>query len=96
LDAAEPGWARLIGRPVAIDESDGCILGQIYGDYGDGLAARNLTREDAINCGFLWRCPVIDDGQDYSERACCPPPGQVAALNAAWQAEIASRTGGAA
>ena len=40
LDAVRPGWRGEIQR-VRLDMADGfhCILGQLYGDYGNGLDA---------------------------------------------------------
>lgn len=43
LDEKKPGWVGLINLSrFAISTTDNCVLGQVYGDYGDGCQALYL------------------------------------------------------
>ena len=54
LDAQKPGWEKKI-NPELLDLSHSCkcILGQVYGDYGDGFVELGLSQvEDRAALGF--------------------------------------------
>jgi hypothetical protein len=43
LDRARPGWEREVSLDrLAMSSCNRCILGQVYGDYVDGLVSLNL------------------------------------------------------
>lgn len=53
LDANWPGWDYDVEPRILDLASDcKCILGQLYGDYGDGLSETDLTQDEARAFGF--------------------------------------------
>jgi hypothetical protein len=54
LDEVEPEWAERVD-PYALDMSQchRCVLGQLDGDYDNGLTKRGLSERDALRLGFL-------------------------------------------
>ena len=54
LDEHVPGWRDQVD-PYTLDlaNSCGCVLGQVFGDYYDGLALLGLTPRDAQRLGFF-------------------------------------------
>lgn len=92
LDAEKPAWAdRIDCDRLDLDDYCGCILGQLYGGYGEGLDAlgRGLPPQTkdinaaiaernhwSIEHGFAW-LPRDENGQE--------------ALEDAWKAVLAER-----
>ena len=83
LDAEYPGWAEEIDLDT-LDMGDciECVLGQLYGDYMDGMAALDPAAAEsdeepawAVDLGFNFG----DMATEYSD------------LDRAWRAEITKR-----
>lgn len=52
LDEHHPGWAAKIDvKKLCLQDCSQCVLGQVYGDYDDGLTELNI-RTSPINMGF--------------------------------------------
>ena len=81
LDAFRPGWWREIDtkRLKADDDSD-CVLGQLFGDPWQGLAALNLDRDQPAAYGFCYVTEVWRGGDSCHDDA-----------TEVWLAEIARR-----
>lgn len=70
LDETVPGWdSRIDVETLNIASPVKCVLGQLFGGYGDGLRALSgpMTRADVVGIryGFMPRSSVItsvDDG----------------------------------
>ena len=57
LDEREPGWdARIDLDTLDLGSSHCCVLGQLHGGFGAGLAATGLDDGDGrdIELGFFW------------------------------------------
>lgn len=53
LDREEPGWEQRIDvRELDLQDACRCILGQLYGDYDDGIALIHLPDEDSLGFDF--------------------------------------------
>jgi hypothetical protein len=54
LDEHVPGWRDAV-EPYGLDLANGCqcVLGQVFGDYDDGLRLLGLTQRDAQRLGFF-------------------------------------------
>lgn len=53
LDERRPGWALVIDLPTLdISDCDYCVLGQLMGDYADGLDTLSLTGDTSYAFGF--------------------------------------------
>jgi hypothetical protein len=53
LDENLPNWRDLITRSTLIlSNYSGCVLGQLYGDFGIGADTLNLDAQEAKDCGF--------------------------------------------
>jgi hypothetical protein len=62
LDEHVPGWRAHVD-PYTLDLSycRQCVLGQVFGDYNDGVALLGLTHEDAQRLGFYrWGRQTFD------------------------------------
>jgi hypothetical protein len=81
-------WTEKIVRPV--DVADGALspLGQIFGNYNEGLRVLSLTESEAAECGFvgrpglqtshvnnLWNQLVLSRNQDSQWYATCDQGG---------------------
>ncbi len=54
LDEFCPRWHSLVNvNTLAMDDSDSCVLGQVYSDYDLGLDSLGLDYNDEIYYGFL-------------------------------------------
>lgn len=86
LDNERPGWADDIDlESLNMAEGNHCILGQLYGDYVDGLYALGFTRGwGSRGHGFTlhvgWSS-ASDSMEDWYT------------LHALWRKEVASRVG---
>lgn len=55
LDRLEPKWFTLVDTDrLDIDDTNTCILGQVYGDYYDGLRAIAVEMPEALSWGGPW------------------------------------------
>jgi hypothetical protein len=54
LDEHVPGWRDKVD-PSELDSADSChcVLGQVFGTYGDGLLLLRLTSREAQRLGFF-------------------------------------------
>lgn len=78
LDVVHRGWTEDINLDALTIESCGqCVLGQLFGRYGDGLVVLDLDDEDAVEFGF-------DRHRDE-------PPAVYDELTAAWLTAIRAR-----
>ena len=62
LDEHVPGWRDQVD-PYTLDLANchWCVLGQVFGDYDDGLALLGLTTKDAQRLGFYrWGRQTFD------------------------------------
>lgn len=80
LDEYDLTWREGVD-PETLDIADchRCVLGQLFGDYGEGLSALGLCGHESRSLGFLWlrnEDDVLDDAD-------------VEALNVAWRRELA-------
>lgn len=85
LDAAwadAGGWAHLINpETLRLVNSCRCVLGQLYGDYWDGIVELDLAQAGGAPAGFFVAGPATS-----------PSPGdEWARLRALWLAEIERR-----
>lgn len=94
LDEARPGWAREIAPDaIRMASCNGCILGQLYGEYVAGFRAvlapqSNRRRFSASAHGFT----LPPDEQDAS--SVDEAMARFAALADAWRDAIRERVGG--
>lgn len=52
LDAKDPGWVNLISvDALTMSDVHNCVLGQLYGDYYDGVGIL-LLDDYTSDCGF--------------------------------------------
>jgi hypothetical protein len=58
LDQYRPGWADEIDlHELRIESGSDCVLGQLYGDYGEGrerLRILNTTHSEALGFTAAW------------------------------------------
>jgi hypothetical protein len=86
LDEHEPGWWQRIDLDrLNIASCEDCTLGQLHGDFTDGLAALYLTAADEPeDHGFMWYWSGRNaDEADEAEN-----------LTAAWRTLIEERRAG--
>jgi hypothetical protein len=86
LDQEQPDWFEEIDtRTLDVRYMDLCPLGQLYGDYKDGL--------DALHLYLPWRYGLIRSPFSRLLRRAYSPAvvDENAMLNAAWRAEILTR-----
>jgi hypothetical protein len=92
LDRVRPGWAGEIARDrLAMESCSRCILGQLWGDFGEGFfraieVLDAATLHSASYFGFTLRDEEQDD--DDPDEVVLP---RFAALADAWRAEIRGR-----
>jgi hypothetical protein len=90
LDELEPGWyAEIDLARLTMSDCEDCVLGQLFGGYGDGLKHLGLTDESGTTYGF----DEIHDIEDYLP---APPSDdfefiQWEALRSLWINEINTR-----
>lgn len=66
LDAQAPGWEKLVDlERLDITSPVGCMLGQVYGYYFDGLDALKITDLEASSYGFqlTFDDSIIESGE---------------------------------
>lgn len=57
LDRAVPGWDKKINLyKLDLSSCIRCVLGQLFGSYGDGEDALELTSWDCVRLGFDRHC----------------------------------------
>lgn len=56
LDEARPGWAEAV-NPITLELGfmDQCVLGQLYGDYNQGLSELEVPSHHSVELGFNLR-----------------------------------------
>lgn len=47
LDEKEPGWWERVTETLITEDCTACVLGQVYGSYGDALIALGVGVDDA-------------------------------------------------
>lgn len=63
LDKQKPGWHCDINvDKIDMSHSDSCILGQLFGNYEDGLDELELEHDEAVNYGL-----TIDEQDEQDE-----------------------------
>jgi hypothetical protein len=94
LDFRHPGWERRVDRgTLDIASFRDCVLGQLYGSFGNGVAA--LWPHLLYRNSFATHCP----GHGFALSAGRPRPSPLAReverflLRRAWVAEIERRRG---
>jgi hypothetical protein len=52
-EVADPDWREQLDlATLNMQNCEECVLGQLYGDYGEGLAVVELSEYDAAEFGF--------------------------------------------
>ena len=62
LDEHVPGWRERVDiRTLDLANGFQCVLGQVFGEYDDGLQLLGLTQKDAERLGFFrWGRQTFD------------------------------------
>jgi hypothetical protein len=93
LDEIRPGWWRSVAfDQLAMDSCDQCVLGQVFGEYSDGLQALDAH----ANQGSKVRVTIDEDyyGFDLTDVEKLGDADENAAwedLASAWRSEVAYR-----
>jgi hypothetical protein len=62
MDQQSKGWVEKVSpKTLDIERGDICVLGQLYGKYGEGIKKLGISDSDAQRLGFLmlgveWAC----------------------------------------
>ena len=90
LDERQPGWPRWVNvATLDVDDCWRCPLGQVFGGYGSGVVALNLSDHETIVHGFAGTHDEAGDDLPVSDE-------ELAALTAEWARVIAGRQAGGA
>jgi len=82
LDAYMPDWASRIDLSILdLENVERCILGQLYGDYLEGLYRLHLCFQQTVDNGFT--TPVS---------SWLPEKGRFRSLTRCWKKEVLKRT----
>ncbi len=64
LDSRTPGWWKHIDlRTLDVTSATNCVLGQVYGTYGDGTEGLGIDDETATTLGFI----TLDEDGYYTD-----------------------------
>ena len=83
LDRVEPGWrSRVNPETLDLARCDRCVLGQLYGSYGQGTSRHALTLAEVIDYGFQTSAVFDTSGTWPTFEAGCRP------LTAEWRRQL--------
>lgn len=83
LDEQRPGWRDEIDvETLDLASECDCILGQLHGDYLEGVDMLDLNLPDRVACGFDILSGVRDEDKAYAR------------LTAEWRQALAQTAGG--
>lgn len=89
LDESGPdNWRSMIHLPTLdVNDLHNCVLGQIYGHYGTGIVALDLSTYAASLLGFVtWNDNAEHWSDDDFEEVC---DEDISALTAEWKRQLA-------